>query len=322
MSLYEIKKQLQELARSEGFSDVRVTSPFVSDFIAERYRQWIAQGCHGEMQYLADTMNTRLLPTQHFRGAKSVLVFRADYYPHESAPQVSTNAVRVAKYAVGLDYHHVLRERLKRLLEWLEQKLPGHQWWIGVDSAPFLERAYAVAAGIGFWGRNTMVITPRVGSYSFLALIMTSAELPMDPPITGTCGNCTRCLDACPTGALVAPYVLDARRCISYLTIERKSALNEGEKRSIGEWIFGCDICQDVCPYNKKPPLTPFNEFRDGSVVHEFMDPKFFLGFASNRALTRKLARSPLLRAGAHRLRELASWFLSNSEKASLGQQG
>lgn len=320
MSVNEIKKQLWKLAQTEGFSDVRVTSPFIPDPVAERYRWWVAQGFHGEMEYLAKTMENRLSPTQHFCGAKSVLVFRADYYPHESPPRVCTNAVRIAKYAVGVDYHRVLQQRLERLLEWLEQELPGHQWWMGIDSAPLLERAYAVAAGIGFWGRNTMVITPRVGSYYFLALILTTAELPVDPPITGTCGNCTRCLDACPTGALVTPYVLDARRCISYLTIEKKSALNEHEKKSIGEWIFGCDICQDVCPYNKKPVLTSFKEFRDGSILHEFTDPKVFLGFASNRALTRELARSPLLRAGARRLRELASWFLAKDKKASLEQ--
>jgi len=217
--------------------------------------------------------------------------------------------VRIAKYALGLDYHHVLRQRLMGLIAWLNARFPGHSWRPAVDSAPVLERAYAVACGVGFWGKNTMVITPRNGSYYFLALILTTAELPPDEPIWGTCGRCTRCLEACPTAAFPAPYILDARRCLSYLTIEKRSPLTKEEKESLGDWLFGCDICQDVCPYNKQPPLTPFVEFRQGTIAREFERPEFFLGARSNRQFQQKFRSSPLLRAGKKKLQELAAWL-------------
>jgi epoxyqueuosine reductase len=314
------KATLREQVRKQGFADVRVAPATISEATKQTLEDWLAQGFHGEMLFMERTRALRADPNAVLPGARSVLVFRADYYPHVDRPQAISDAVRVAKYALGKDYHFVLRERLAPVLEWLNNQLPGHQWRVAIDSAPVLERAYAALAGIGFFGRNTMIIAPRVGSYFFLALVFTTAEIEPDEPIAGTCGTCRRCLDACPTQAFVAPYVLDARRCISYLTIEKKTPLCEEEKQAISPWIFGCDICQDVCPYNKRPPLTPFEEFRDGRIVSEFLPPSFFLDPPSSRALARRLAGSPLLRAGARRLRELARWFLEKKRAKSAAQ--
>ncbi len=315
------KYELESRAHELGFAQVRVARASIDAEIKERYREWLHQGYHGEMSYIPRTADVRLSPEKLLPGARSVLVFQADYYPHLTPPRDAVKGVRISKYALGLDYHQVLRYRLKLLLPWLSQVWPGNEWRIAVDSAPALERAYAVAAGIGFWGRNTMVITPRHGSYYFLALILTTAELEPDEPIWGTCGSCTRCLDACPTQAFVGPYVLDARRCISYLTIEKRSPLSEGERQMLGKWFFGCDVCQDVCPYNRRPHLTPFEEFRSGVILREYMPPEFFLQPQSNREFARHFGQSPLFRPGRRRLQELARWFSAKHNSRSLPQE-
>jgi epoxyqueuosine reductase len=301
------KSELREKARRQGFGDVRVAAATVPPEAAIHYRRWLAQAFHGEMRYMEATTELRLAPERLLPDARSVLVFRADYYPHSMRPSAQPGMARIAKYALGLDYHYVLRARLQELLPWLDARFPGQSWRIAIDSAPVLERAFAIAAGIGFRGRNTMVITPRHGSYYFLALIVTSAGLEPDPPIVGTCGSCTRCLDACPTAAFPEPYVLDARRCISYLTIEKRSPLTELEMAALGQWIFGCDVCQDVCPYNRRPAPTPFDEFRAGVRIHEFVPPDLFLEPRSNREFARRFEGSPLMRAGRKRLQALAA---------------
>lgn len=315
------KTELHDRARAEGFAAVRIAPAQLEEDIRARYRAWLASGFHGEMAYMARASELRLDPTRLLPGARSVLVFRADYFPYESSRRASPpsdhSTVRVAKYALGMDYHVVLRHRLSPIVEWLASRFPGHEWRIAIDSAPVLERAYAVASGVGFWAKNTMVIAPGAGSYFFLATVLTTAALEPDPPVTGTCGRCRRCLDACPTGAIVAPYWLDARRCLSYLTIEKKSPSNDSERALLGEWIFGCDVCQDVCPYNKRPPFSPFQEFRAGTVVEEFVKPEVFLEPESNRAFARRFHGSPLLRAGKRRLQAVARWFLQQRLAAS-----
>ncbi|MGB9692463.1 MAG: tRNA epoxyqueuosine(34) reductase QueG [Candidatus Sumerlaeaceae bacterium] len=323
-STLQAKEELRKLARELGFSDVRIARAGVPPESISRYRDWLAQSFHGQMRYMAESFPVRSDIDKFVPGARSVIVFRADYYPHEQPQQPIADGARVAKYAVGVDYHLILREKLTHVVDWLGGRFPGHSFRICVDSAPLLERAFAIAAGIGFLGKNTMVITPRSGSFYFLGSVVTTAELEPDPPRAGTCGTCTRCIDACPTGAIVAPYVLDARRCISYLTIEKRSELTEDEKTQLGNWIFGCDICQDVCPYNKQPPLTPFEQFRNGRIVSEYISPRVFLEPSSHRAFRRRFAASPLLRAGAKRLQALARWFVEQrggdmSETHSLG---
>ncbi|MBX7245459.1 MAG: tRNA epoxyqueuosine(34) reductase QueG [Candidatus Sumerlaeaceae bacterium] len=307
----KLKSQLLERARAIGADDVRVTAATLPTEHTDRLRQWLDAGRHGEMDYMARSGEKRASAETVLPGAKSVIIFAFGYGQQKAMPvysvdEVGSAKVRVAKYALGEDYHLVLRQRLEPVVEWLSTELPGNQWRVCVDSAPLLERAFAVEAGIGFWGKNTMVLSPRAGSFFFLAEIVTTAEIAPDPPITGTCGNCTRCIDACPTAAIVAPYELDARKCISYLTIEKKSELTAEESSQLHGWAFGCDICQDVCPYNKFTNPTPVAEFEEGRIVHASESVETFGEPASNSAFERRFAKSPILRPGRRRVQRNA----------------
>lgn len=233
----------------------------------------------------------------------------------------SAPSVRIAKYALGEDYHLVFRERLQPIVEWLSEKVPGHSWRICVDSAPLNERAYAIESGIGFMGRNTLIIAPGSGSYFLLAEVVTTAELPVDVPISGTCGTCTRCLDACPTGAITDPLRVDATRCISYLTIEKKTELTEAEHSMSGEWAFGCDICQDVCPYNKTPQPAAMRELKEGVIVHRNEPASTFFQLISNRQFERRLERSPLLRPGKRRLLQRVDRIVNSNDANAMEKE-
>ncbi len=323
-----------------GFLQSRVAGAVVGESNRERLEQWLANGMHGEMEYMA--RHPRHNAEVVLPGAKAVIVFAASYFaddpdlhgaeemepaeeigrigpmgligPIEEAPMV-----RVARYARGKDYHLVLREKLGPIVEWLREVRPGHEWRICVDSAPLLERAFAEQSGIGFVGKNTMLITQGAGSYYFLAEVVTTAEIAPDAPVLGTCGTCTRCIDACPTEALVAPYKLDARRCISYLTIERKTVLSQDEAAQIGDWAFGCDICQDVCPYNKRPAVASIEEFASPGLgsrepVATFIEPE------SNSQFSKRFADSPLLRPGRKRVQANARAAAEN--EAGLSKVG
>lgn len=240
-------------------------------------------------------------------GCQSVLVFAASYFTPPSTPDDPAKpSCKVAKYALGEDYHLVFREKLEPIVEWLSTQRPGHQWRICTDSAPLLERAYATQSGIGFLAKNTMVISPGNGSFFLLAEVLTTATIEPDDAITGTCGNCTRCIDACPTAAIVAPFQLDARRCISYLTIEKKSDLTPQEADQLHGWAFGCDICQDVCPYNKAPLTAAMTELQPGRILN-FPEPlDTFLAPKSNSQFDHQFPRSPLQRPGRRRLQRNA----------------
>lgn len=309
-----MKATLRDTARQAGFDDARVAGAVLPGIATARLANWLSNGLHGEMGYMERSGVRRADPSAILPGTRSVIMFTANYHPYQrptasAVPGFRPDAeptVRVAKYAVGSDYHYVLRERLAPVLEWLSGQMPGNDWRICIDSAPLLEREFAAAAGIGFFGRNTVLISPGHGSYFFLAAILTTALIEPDTPVDGTCGTCTRCIDACPTNALATPNVLDARRCISYLTIEKRSGLTAEDEPQIGEWAFGCDICQDVCPYNKEPELTPILEFREGTVVKEFEPAQSLLEPGSNRAFERRFARSPLSRPGRKRLQQNA----------------
>ncbi|MGI8905904.1 MAG: tRNA epoxyqueuosine(34) reductase QueG [Candidatus Sumerlaeaceae bacterium] len=331
-----MKTELLSRARAAGFSDARITRAELPAHYGDRLREWVAAGMHGEMEYMERTAEMRaqgadaVLP-----GAQSVIVFAASYYPGNSradtdlsdidSSTISDPTLRIAKYALGEDYHLVFRERLQPVVEWLNETVPGHTWRICVDSAPLNERAYAIESGIGFMGRNTMIIAPDAGSYLLLAEIVTTAQLPTDAPISGTCGTCTRCIDACPTGAITEPLRVDATRCISYLTIEKKTELSAAEHDACGEWAFGCDICQDVCPYNKSPEPVAIPELAEGVRVHRNEPASTFLQLLSNRQFERRLNRSPLLRAGKRRLQKRVAAienFTTEAQRHRAGTEG
>jgi len=301
----ELKTQLLERAREAGFFATGVAAADLPGAYGVRLQEWLAAGYAGQMDYMPRTATLRaqgadaVLP-----GARSVSVFAAsDAPPAGNGEPPTDETVRIAKYALGEDYHYVFREKLTPLMQWLETQRPGHQWRMVVDSAPLNERAYAVESGIGFYGRNTMVIAPGAGSYFLLAEIVTTAIINPDCPITGTCGTCTRCLDACPTQAIVSPHIVDATRCISYLTIEKKSPMTDEEHHAAGEWAFGCDICQDVCPYNKSPEPVVISEMAEGVRLRRREPAVTFRQLDTNSKFERRFARSPLLRPGPRRLR-------------------
>ena len=245
--------RVKEKARQLGFSLVGVTTPERPPHL-HVYREWIAKSRHGEMGYLATkrAFERRAEPQTILPDSKSILVLATPY----SKPQAKENAKegRVAAYAQGKDYHDVLPKRMKALVDYIEREVgkPVPNRWY-TDTGPLLERALAQRAGLGWIGKNTMLINPQAGSYFLLSEILLGVELETDQPITTDhCGTCMRCIEACPTDCILPDCTLDATRCISYLTIERKGSIEVNLRNKMGNWVFGCDICQIVCPWNER----------------------------------------------------------------------
>ena len=211
---------------------------------------WLKQGMQGEMHYLENHFDKRLDPRLLVDGAKSVISLGLNYYTGDI--QSDPLAPKISKYAYGGDYHHVIKSKLKTLLEVINEKIGEVNGRAFVDSAPVLDKVWAKKAGLGWIGKNTNLINTKTGSFFFLAELIVDIELEYDIPSTADhCGTCTRCIDACPTEAIVAPYVVDGSRCISYLTIELKNEIPQEFSGKMDNWMFGCDVCQDVCPWNK-----------------------------------------------------------------------
>ena len=261
--------EIRSAAKAVGFDLVGI-APADPLEGAEYFARWLALGYAGEMDYLERNRDKRTDPSQIVPGAKSVVCVGLRYLganDRTGAPAEDPPTGRIAAYARGNDYHDVMKEKLATLWKGIcEIAGPATRGRYSVDTAPVLERELAARAGLGWWGKNTCLIDRREGSYFFLGQIITDLQLEYDEPDVDHCGSCTRCLDACPTGAFPEPYVLDSRRCISYLTIELKGAIPVDLRHDMGSWIFGCDICQDVCPWNKQPTPArePAFEPRDG----------------------------------------------------------
>lgn len=231
---------------------------------ADYLRAWLAAGRAGAMEYLHRHVDVRADPRALLEGGKSIIVVALLYRNPKPLPAQDPGGPRgrIARYAWGEDYHDVLKDKLLIMVDRLKAKLSTPCGFkVCVDTAPLWEREVAAAAGIGWIGKNTMVLDRRLGSYFFLGAIVTTLDLPPDEPVPDRCGTCTACLEACPTAALLAPYQMDASRCISYLTIENRGDIPLTLQPMIGEWIFGCDVCQEVCPYNRRAPTTPEPRF-------------------------------------------------------------
>lgn len=252
-----------QLIRSEatrlGFSYVGFSKAGFLEEEAPRLEDWLNNNSHGQMSYMANYFDKRLDPTLLVPGAKSVVSLLLNYYPEE---QQRNDAPQVSKYAYGMDYHEVIKEKLNALLEFVSTQIGKVEGRAFVDSAPVMDKAWAKKSGLGWIGKNSNLITRKQGSYFFIAELIIDLELEYDTAIKDYCGSCTRCIDACPTGAIVAPYTVDGSKCISYFTIELKEAIPEEMKGKFGNWMFGCDVCQDVCPWNRFSKPTEVPEFR------------------------------------------------------------
>jgi epoxyqueuosine reductase len=244
-----LEVRLKARAGELGFAPVGIAPATEADGF-DRFEVWLDAGFAGEMAYLHRRRAARRHPRSILPGVRSVVMLAMEYGGND--PPTDGPAGRVARYAWGPDYHRVLWDRENELAAWLRREVPGAAAVGVTDTAPLLERDFARRAGLGWVGKNTMLINRDRGSYLFLGALLTDAALTPDPPHrTSHCGTCTACLDACPTGAFPEPGVLDARKCISYLTIEHRSAIPEVLRTGIGDWLFGCDVCQEVCPWNR-----------------------------------------------------------------------
>jgi len=234
-----------------GFSEVGFTSASMLDEEGSRLQEWISRGYQGTMHWMERRCEERIDPSTLLADARSVIVVAVNYMtPHRHSDESGSG--KVSRYAWGDDYHTIVLEKLEALVHWLDTTFPGSRSRAYVDTGPVMEKALAARAGIGWQGKHSNVITREYGSWVFLGEIITTLDLPPDTPAVDHCGTCTLCIEACPTKAIVDAYVVDARRCISYLTIEHRGPVDESLGDQFEGWVFGCDICQDVCPWNLK----------------------------------------------------------------------
>ncbi len=269
---------------------------------APRLETWLKRGFHGEMQYMENHFDKRLDPTRLVEGAKSVISLALNYYTETAQSDVI--APKISKYAHGTDYHFVIKDKLKALLEFIRDEIGDVGGRAFVDSAPVLDKAWAKKAGLGWIGKNTNLLNKSSGSFFFLAELIVDLELDYDVPAAQDyCGTCTRCIDACPTDAIVAPYLVDGSRCISYLTIELKNEIPVEFNGKMDNWMFGCDVCQDVCPWNKfsishnEPAFFPHEEIlgisaQDWQEITEETFSRVFKNSALKRAKFAGLKRN------------------------------
>ncbi|WP_307142837.1 MULTISPECIES: tRNA epoxyqueuosine(34) reductase QueG [unclassified Siphonobacter] len=255
MTVSEIIQQrnaltIKEIARDLGFDFCGISRADFLEEEAPRLEKWLTLGKHGQMQYMENHFDKRLDPRLLVEGAKSVVSLLYNYYPSETLP-AEDDDLKLSKYAYGVDYHFVVKDRLKEFLQRIQDQIGQVDGRCFVDSAPVMEKAWAKKAGLGWVGKNSNLITRKSGSFFFIAELIIDLELQPDGPMADYCGTCTRCIDACPTDAISEPYSVDGSRCISYLTIELKDAIPNEFRGKMENWFFGCDICQDVCPWNR-----------------------------------------------------------------------
>ena len=247
-----IKRKALEL----GFSSCGISKARFLSEEEEKFEKWLSNGYHGTMSYLEKNIDKRLDPRILVPESKSIISLTYNYYPPKKL--INKNNFIISKYAYGRDYHKVLKKKLKKLFNNMKEKIGNIEGRVFVDSAPVHERAWAKLSGLGWIGKNSLLINKDVGSYFFIAEIICDLELEYDVPVSDRCGNCTRCIDACPTNAITQAQVIDSNKCISYLTIENKDSIPKELKNEMNQSIFGCDICQDICPWNRFS--TPHNE--------------------------------------------------------------
>ena len=235
-------------AKRLGFMSCGISKAEFLEAEAPRLEEWLSKNRHGEMQYMENYFDKRLDPTKLVEGSKSVVSLLLNYYPSETQTEES---YKISKYAYGTDYHFVIKDKLKTLLHSIQQEIGDVHGRAFVDSAPVLDKAWAAKSGLGWIGKHSNLLSKQAGSFYFIAELIIDLELDYDTPVTDHCGTCTACIDACPTQAIIEPYKVDGSKCISYLTIELKNEIPNGFSNQMDDWMFGCDVCQDVCPWNR-----------------------------------------------------------------------
>ena len=279
---------IKDHAKRLGFLSCGISNAGFLEDEAPRLEQWLRQGHHGSMSYMERNFDKRLDPTKLVPGAKSVVSLLYNYFPKEF--QSDTSAPKISKYAYGKDYHTVIKDKLFELMHLLQEEVGEIHGRVFVDSAPVLDKAWAAKAGLGWIGKHTNLISKQAGSFYFIAELIMDLSLEQDAPVTDHCGSCTACIDACPTQAIVAPYQVDGSKCISYFTIELKEAIPQEVKGQFDNWAFGCDVCQDVCPWNRfstphqEPQFEPSSELLQMSKGdwHEITEAVFDRLFAES----------------------------------------
>lgn len=271
----ELARSIKERALVEGFEKVGIVPAGALDREYDQLAEWLRRGYHGQMNWMARDPETRTDPRKLFPAARSVVVVAKNYYTpaqHQSGPGTG----KVSRYAWGDDYHDVVGARLHSLLAWIKEKVPGAEGKVCVDIQPLMDKAWAVRAGLGWFGKHTNVITTEFGSWVFIGELLLNLELEQDAQqIEDHCGSCTLCIDACPTGAITEPYVVDSNKCISYATIElRAEEIPADVKENLDGWLYGCDICQDVCPWNRFEQVSDEARFqpRAGNINPELSE--------------------------------------------------
>lgn len=318
---HKLKHWLKQASSQVGFDVMAITPAVFDDDVSQRLSAFISQNYHGEMRWLADSQDRRQSPKHMWKDAQTAIIFGCNYGPRDNplASLSQTEKGNISVYARGRDYHDVLKGRLKQLASQLASK-SGWQVKVFVDTAPLMEKPLAAKAGIGWQGKHTNLVSKAYGSWLFLGVILTAGYLPEDSEAPDSCGSCTACLDICPTNAFPAPYQLDARRCISYLTIEYKGHIAAEFRRAIGNRIFGCDDCLAICPWNKFAQRSHEHKFRDGQdkqmpdlayllALDEAEFRQFFSGSPVKRAGYSCFMRNVLIAAGNAQAPELSAYI-------------
>ena len=246
------KSKYTDLIKSEakrlGFLSCGISKAEFLEEEAPRLEKWLKKQMHGEMHYMENHFDKRLDPTKLVPDSKSVISLLLNYFPSETQIE---DSYKISKYAYGTDYHFVIKDKLKELLAFISDEIGEVHGRAFVDSAPVLDKAWAAKSGLGWMGKHSNLLTKQLGSFYFIAELIVDLDLEYDAPVTDHCGACTACIDACPTEAIIAPYVVDGSKCISYFTIELKNEIPSNVRGQFDDWVFGCDVCQDVCPWNR-----------------------------------------------------------------------